>query len=74
MAALGGLGQSGSPFCSLFGTTIPFTPQQLDALYRDHGRFVSAWSSATLRALFAGYVRPEDALNMLVVGAQADIP
>lgn len=74
VAALSGLGQSGSPFCSIFGTTEPFSPEQLDTLYRNHGRFVAAWSTATLRALFAGYLRPEDALNMLVVGAQSDVP
>jgi hypothetical protein len=69
-----GLGQSGTPFCSAFGTTTPFTQQQLDTLYRNHGRFVAAWSTATLRALLAGFLRPEDAVNMLVVGARADIP
>jgi hypothetical protein len=74
VATLGGLGQSGTPFCSAFGTTTPFTRQQLDTLYRNHGRFVAAWSTATLRALHAGFLRPEDAVNMLVVGAQADIP
>jgi len=74
VATLGGLGQSGTPFCSAFGTTTPFTQQQLDALYRNHGKFVANWSASTLRALFAGFVRPEDALNLLVVGAQADIP
>ncbi len=74
MATHGGLGQSGTPFCSAFGTTTPFTQQQLDTLYRDHGRFVATWSAATLEALFAGFVRPEDGRNLLVVGAQADIP
>ena len=74
VATLGGLGQSGTPFCSAFGTTTPFTRQQLDTLYRNHGRFVAAWSAATLRALLAGFLRPEDAVNMLVVGARADIP
>jgi hypothetical protein len=74
VAALGGLGQSGSPFCGLFGTTIPFSQTQLDALYRNHGQFVVAWGKATLGAYFAGYLRPEDALNLLVVGAQVDVP
>jgi hypothetical protein len=74
VAALGGVGQTGTPFCSIFGTTEPFSQQQLDALYRNHGYFVVAWGKATLRAAFSGFVRPEDAINMLVVGAQADIP
>jgi Alpha/beta hydrolase domain len=74
VATLGGLGQTGSPFCSAFGTTTPFTQQQLDALYRNHGKFVTAWSTATLKALFAGFLRPEDSVNLLVVGAQSEIP
>ncbi|HZM38243.1 MAG TPA: alpha/beta hydrolase domain-containing protein [Acidimicrobiales bacterium] len=74
VATLGGLGQTGSPFCSLFGTTTPFTQQQLDTLYRNHGSFVVRWSAATFKALAAGFIRREDAVNMLAVGAQADIP
>jgi hypothetical protein len=73
IAKLSGLGQTGTQFCSLFGTTTPFTPEQLEALYGNHGRFVAAWSKATLRSLFAGFLRPEDAVNILVVGAQSDI-
>jgi hypothetical protein len=74
VAALSGLGQTGTTFCFLFGTTTPLTPDQLDALYGNHGGFVRAWSMATLRAAAAGFLRPEDAVNILVVGAQADIP
>jgi hypothetical protein len=73
VATLSGLGQTGTQFCSLFGTTTPFTPEQLEARYGSHGRFVAAWSGATLRALFAGYLRSEDAVNILVVGAQSEI-
>ena len=58
----------------MFGTTTPFTQQQLDTLYRNHGSFVVRWSAATFKALAAGFIRREDAVNMLVVGAQADIP
>jgi hypothetical protein len=74
VAKLSGLGQTGTTFCFLFGTTVPLTQEQLTALYPSHGRFVAAWSKATLKALFAGFLRPEDAFNILVVGAQSDIP
>ena len=74
VAKLSGLGQSGTSFCVLFGTTVPLSQEQLTALYPSHGRFVVAWSKATLKALFTGFLRPEDALNLLVVGAQSDIP
>ena len=73
VAKLSGLGQTGTQFCALFGTTTPFTQEQLAALYRNHGGFVRSWTRATLSASFAGFLRPEDAFNILVVGAQSDI-
>jgi Alpha/beta hydrolase domain len=73
VATLSGLGQTGSQFCFLFGTTVPFTDEQLAALYGNHGRFVAAWTRATLSATLAGYLRPEDAVNLLVAGARSDI-
>ena len=73
VATLSGFGQSGTPFCALFGSTVPFTDEQLDELYRNHGRFVFAWSKATLKAAFAGFLRPEDAVHLLAVGAKSDI-
>jgi hypothetical protein len=73
VATLSGLGQAGSQFCFLFGTTVPLTTDQLEALYGSHGGFVGAWGKATVRAFLAGYLRPEDAFNIAVVGAQSDI-
>jgi Alpha/beta hydrolase domain len=73
VATLSGLGQTGSQFCSLFGTTLPFSDEKIEALYGSHGRFVSAWSRATAKALAAGFLRPEDATNLIVVGAQSAI-
>jgi hypothetical protein len=73
VATLSGLGQTGTTFCFLFGTTVPLTDGQLEALYGSHGRFVAAWSRATVKALFAGFLQPEDAVNIAVVGAQSDI-
>jgi hypothetical protein len=74
VAKLSGLGQTGTTFCFLFGTTVPFTQEQLTALYGNHSGFVRAWSRATLSAFAAGYLRPEDAFNLVVVGARSDIP
>jgi hypothetical protein len=74
VATLGGLGQTGTPFCSAFGTTEPFSQEQLEAAYRNHGKFVVAWSKATLKAFAAGFLRREDAVNILAVGARSDIP
>ena len=73
MALLSGTGQSGSPFCGLFGTTVPYSEEQLEELYRSHGRFAFAWSLATLKATFAGFVLPADAIDIGVVGVRSDI-
>ncbi len=73
VATLGGLGNTGTQSCPLFGTTVPLTQQQLTALYRNHNTFVAAWSLSTLNAVTKGFILPEDALNMLVVGARSDI-
>ena len=35
-----------SAFCFLFGTTVPFTPDQLAALYPSHRQFVAKWNEA----------------------------
>ena len=75
VAKLSGLGQTGvgAQFCFLFGTTATFTEDQFTALYPNHGRFVLAWSRATLDAVKEGFVLPQDGLDILIVGAQSDI-
>ena len=74
VAKLSGLGQSGQQFCQLFGTTAPFTHDQLVSLYPTHDAFVSSWNQATQDAVKAGFVAKEDAQNLRVVGAQSGIP
>jgi alpha/beta hydrolase family protein len=74
VATLSGLGQTGgTQFCNIFGTTVPFTDQQLAARYRTHGHFAAAWAVTTIRASFDGYIRPVDAFQLVVVGAQSEI-
>jgi hypothetical protein len=73
VATLSGLGQTGSQFCFLFGTTVPFTSEQLEARYGAHGGFVSAWTTATKSAVHAGFVLPDDGRLLRVVGAQSGI-
>ena len=74
VATLSGVGQTGNQFCFLFGTTTPFTPQQLTALYRNHGGFVSAWNQVTQSAVQAGYLVREDADLLRPVAAQSSVP
>jgi hypothetical protein len=73
VATLSGQPQGGSPFCVLFGTTVPFTPDQLAVLYPTHGHFAFAWIGATLRARFAGFLTTADAVELIRAGARSDI-
>jgi hypothetical protein len=72
VATLSGLGNNPST-CALFGSTLPLTAEQLEARYGDHGGFVAAWTQATQRAAQSGFIRPEDARDLAVVGAESDI-
>jgi hypothetical protein len=52
---------SGPSFCVLFGTHVPFSEQQLDALYRNHGRYVGAVAQTDSANVEAGYLLRADA-------------
>jgi hypothetical protein len=76
VARLNGLGQPPGGFglfCFLFGITVPFTPEQLADLYGNHGGFTAAWNIATQNAVQAGFVLPEDAIDIRIVGAQSGV-
>jgi hypothetical protein len=63
VAALGGIGQ-GPQFCFLFGTTVPYGPSQLAALYKNHGAFVSAWSDDIQNLVNGGFLLPADGAEL----------
>ena len=73
VATLSGIGQGGNQFCFLFGTTVALTPDQLAALYKNHGQFVSAWVQATKSARTAGFLVDADAKELISAGKQSDI-
>jgi len=77
LAQLGGVSNSGEgslgQFCRLFGTTVPFTDEQLAARYKSHGDFVKQWNKAVDRALKAGYLVPEDAKELKRAAAQSGV-
>jgi hypothetical protein len=70
IATLSGLGQTGSAFCSLFGTTYPFDAATLRRLYKTHAKYVAAIERATKRAVRAGFILSEDA-TAIVAAAEA---
>jgi hypothetical protein len=71
VATLSGLGQTGSQFCFLFGTTVPFSAEKLAALYPTHTQFVSCWATSTQFATAAGYLRPADASALVIAAADS---
>jgi hypothetical protein len=68
VAVLGGVGNSAaeghtdvvSTFCRLFGSTVPFTPEQMTALYEDHDAYVAAWRQAIKRLVKEGFILEAD--------------
>jgi hypothetical protein len=60
IATLSGLGQTGSSFCFLFGTTVPLSDARLSALYPTEHAYVSAVARSARAALRDGFLlRPE---------------
>jgi hypothetical protein len=72
-ATYSGAPNTGSPFCFLFGSTIPFEEATLASLYRNHGKYVSAFAKATESAVKAGFILKRDAETIKVEAAQSDI-
>jgi len=64
---------SPSPFCSLFGTFQQFDPGTLDALYPNHGTYVSQVTHTTHDNLKNGFIVPEDATATVQEAAQSEI-
>jgi hypothetical protein len=78
IAALGGSTNTGNPplgtFCRLFGTTVPFTAEQLTAAYPTHEAFVADWKKAADRAVADGYLLPADAKELMAAAQSAKVP
>ena len=73
IAKLSGLGQTGSGFCRIFGTTALFDDATLATLYADHDAYVAAVNAATDSAVEAGFILPPDAQLIKTQAAESDI-
>jgi hypothetical protein len=62
---LTGKSPGGSAFCFLFGTTTPFTAEQMQTLYPTHRAFVDAFARATNAARRAGFLVDADAKELV---------
>ena len=73
VATLSGLGQSGTSFCFLFGTTTTFSAAKLAALYPTHAQFVAEWTRDTAFDALEGYLRPADAVNLITAAQDSTV-
>ena len=73
IAIQSGLGQTGSGFCFLAGTTVPFDQPTLASLYPTHDRYVTKVGRAAKRAVRRGFVLAEDAEAINAAAAASSI-
>ena len=72
-ATLSGLGQTGSGFCVIFGTTVPFDAAKLAALYPTHAEYTAAVGAATDSAVMAGFLLEPDGQLIKAAAAASDV-
>jgi hypothetical protein len=72
IAAITGEQNSGTSFCSLFGTTTPLTVSRVRHLYPTNAAFAHAWAQAATRAKTLGWLTPDDALELTTAAAHFD--
>jgi Alpha/beta hydrolase domain len=74
VATLSGSPTGGSQFCFLFGTTAPFTADQLAGLYPDHAAFAAASTDAAEASHAAGFLVAADTRELIAAAAASTIP
>jgi hypothetical protein len=63
-----------STLCGLFGSSQPFSPQTLTALYGSPSDYLAAYTADLDRAIAGGYILPADRAAMLAQAAQVTFP
>ncbi len=74
IATYSGQSTSSNVLCSLFGSTTPFSPAQLLALYPTHDDYVNKVTTATAAAQQAGFILAADAPLVVQEAQAAPIP
>jgi hypothetical protein len=72
IAAVTGNQNTGSSFCSLFGTTAPFTATRVRQLYPTNIAFAHAWAAAATRAKNQGWLTLDDAIELTAAASTFD--
>jgi hypothetical protein len=73
LATVDGL-NSGPSFCSLFGSTTPFTAEQLLELYPTHQALVDAWGASVLDQVANGFLLGADAFELYAAVGSLPVP
>jgi len=80
IARLTGVGNGPAPgapptsqFCGTFGVTVPFTDEELAALYPNHGSYVDSFRIASEMAVESGFLLEQDAAKLIRAAARSDI-
>ena len=73
-AMLTGENQADSVICSLFGATVPFSPEQLGQLYPTHEVYVDAVTESADAAVDAGFLLPADRDSIVAEAEDAPVP
>jgi hypothetical protein len=70
---LSGLGQGGSSFCGIFGTTVPLDAAKVADLYPSHEKYVKAVQRSANRAQKKGFILDVDATAIVDAAVASDV-
>lgn len=75
VSTLSGAAPAGaSAICSLFGSTVAFTPAQLASLYGTQSSYIAAYTKSLNKAIASGFILPTDKASLLTQAMQVQFP
>jgi hypothetical protein len=75
VSTLSGAAPAGaSVICSLFGSTVPFSPQTLVSLYGTKAHYLSEYQADLNHAIAAGYLLPSERATLMDQAEQVQFP
>lgn len=63
-----------SAICALFGSTVPFSPATLSALYGSHAKYVQQYQRSLAKAIQGGYILAADRASLLAKSTRGRDP
>jgi hypothetical protein len=75
VSTLSGAAPAGaSPLCSLFGSSVSFSPSTLTSLYQTKSNYLAAYTASLDKAIKGGYILSADRSTLLAQAQQVQIP